>query len=195
VRRALPVSSVDTVANIMSVGSHGCTAGDPVEFRLEPGGALPSPLSLSAVYYALPVVDSDDLLQVSAAPNGSAVALTTTGSAFDLVPSIRPIVRSAIRTVSRWIDQHTPENATPLVADENGLYPDIVRQMAAVLACEWTLAILGQASTQVTTAAERMRTDADLMLKGLPLPDPEQMVTPTDLAASACGTFNEDRIL
>lgn len=193
-RRAIQVDSVDTVANMLSVGSHGCSLGDPVEFRIEPGGTLAAPLSASVVYYALPVVNSDDLLQVSATVGGPAIVLTTTGTTFDLVPSIRPTLHACIRTQSRWIDQRLPENGTPLNPDDNGLYPDIVRQLCAVLSCEMALAVLGQSSTVITAAADRMRVDAALMLAGLPLPDPDVLTIQTDLAQGAGGVGVRGRV-
>jgi hypothetical protein len=187
VRRALEVDSVDTTADVLTIGGHGCSKDDPVEFRIQPGGTLAAPLSASTVYYAKPVTDSDDLLQIAATVGGAAINLTTTGAGFDMVPSIRPTIHACIRSACRWIDQRIPEAATPLNPDENGLYPDIVRQMAAVLSCEMALVVLGQMSTQVSECADRMRADAKLMLAGLPLPDPDVLTIQTDLAQGTGG--------
>jgi hypothetical protein len=169
VRRAMLVASVDTVGHDLEVGGHGCSTDDPLEFRLEPGGALPSPFTAGTIYYAKPVTDSDDLLQVAAAPGGPAIVITTAGTPpFSIVPSVRPIIHGAIQSVSRWIEDRIPAHAVPLSVDTNGNYPPAIRQMCAVLSAEQTLAILGQYSTLLAAQADQMRANAKMMLDGLP---------------------------
>lgn len=190
VRRLVKVEAVDTSSDTITAPGHGLALNDPLEVATLDGGSLAGGLSAATVYFAAPVADSDDLLKVSATKGGGAVDLTSAGSEFYLAPSVRPTVQAGIDAASRWIDARLPAHAAPLEASGDGTFPDVVRQMAAVLAAECTLVVLGLANDKIAAAADRMRADAKLLLAGLPLRD-VKVATHSNL--SAYGSAGSDR--
>ncbi len=98
------IASVSAGANTLELDQHGFAAGNPVLFRAEAGGSLPSPLVEGTTYYAIPVTEST--FSVAATDGGAAIDLTTAGSRI-LVIAPLPVTQ-AIAWASRIIDDMLP---------------------------------------------------------------------------------------
>src|SRR5262249_55247747 len=100
------LQAVDPVADAFRLSGHGLAQDDSLEF-VSSGGTLPGGLSASAVYYAIPLPDSDALFRVAASPGGSPVALSDSGTGVTaIVPNLVAKARAALAFRARWIDQH-----------------------------------------------------------------------------------------
>jgi hypothetical protein len=170
VSRGRFVESVDVSTNTLEVEGHGLDSGTPCQVRSDAGGGLPSPLSASVVYYALPVSGSDSLLQLSATEGGAAIDLTTTGAApFVLFVPLAPMLDDLIEVYSRWLDSLAIGHAVPFSAP----VPAWVRHCVAVRTAAHAARVLGLGTqAEQIFEAERMAiSDAMRLAKGPPLRD------------------------
>jgi hypothetical protein len=135
------VSSASASTEILTLDGHGLTTNDPVTFRAESGGSLPTGLSAGTTYYAIRLTDST--FQVSATVDGSAVNLTTAGSNIFLVRSIP--WATAISWASALVDDMVRGHATPISTP----YPQLVVEVAAELASDWLRTWCGVRSVQL----------------------------------------------
>lgn len=125
-RRRL-VASVDTATNLLTLDGHGMATDDPVLFRAEAGGSLPSPLVAGTTYYAIRVTSST--LRVSDAAGGSALDLTTAGE--NVVAIVEPPWEKWIEAASNELECTLPAHVVPLVAP---LPPIVVSYVAGLVA-------------------------------------------------------------
>lgn len=184
---AREVASVDTTANTLEIAGHGCALNDAIQFRAFPGGTLPSPLSASSVYRAKPVDGSSSLLQVSATVDGAAIDLTTAGSSFGLCVDVDTKIRGHIRKWSQRVQPFIPANAMPVEPDEDGLYPETLRDTVAILAAWSALASLGRKSEALDTLFANETEWLKKTLAGLP-PRDRGLTVSTNLAVGRSPT-------
>ena len=175
-RNGMLVYSVDTTSDAIELGGHGFEDDDPVTFRYEAGGSLPSPLAEGTTYYA--IVASDYRFQVAASAGGAAIDLTTEGESVVVIPP--DPVPAACEWASRIIDDQLPAHAIPLESP----YPEIVVQTAAELAA-WKLAQkTGAATTTLTEMTKEVRARLARWAAGAPIRG-TNAPTSTSQAASA----------
>ena len=170
VSRGRVVGAVDTSANTLELEGHGLEAGTAVQFRADSGGSLPSPLSASGVYYALPVSGSDSLFRLEASVGGGAIDITSGGaSPFMLVVPLGPSLDALLEVYSRWVDSLVIAHTVPFVAP----YPAWVRHCVAVRTAAQAARMLGLGSqAEQIFEAERMAiADAMRLAKGPPTRD------------------------
>lgn len=172
-------TSASAASDAVSLDVHGFELNDQVSFRAEQGGSLPAPLVAGTAYYAIPRTDND--FAVSAAPGGSAIDLTTDGSAV-LVIAPLPFAQ-ACAWASRLIDDMLPAHVVPLVAP----YPEIVVMTAAELA-GWKMAGRGgtrsDALSDIVDAAQKR---IARWAAGAPLRGPVSPVPRANLSVSVAG--------
>lgn len=72
------VNCTAAISDLISVVAHGLVAGSMVQFK---AGTLPSPLTADTVYYVIASGLTADVFKVSTTDGGSAVDITTTGTA------------------------------------------------------------------------------------------------------------------
>ncbi len=155
------VLSVDAAANRVFLGDHGFSLNDPVSFRAEMGGALPSPLVAGVGYFAIPV--TDDLFQVSAAADGPAIDFTTAGAEV-LVISPLPI-DPAIEWGKAVIDQALIAHAVPLEVP----FPPIIVMTNAELAAAKLGYFSGGGSKSLADITAAAMARVEKWAKGVPL--------------------------
>lgn len=146
------VSLVSTSTEVMTLDGHGFDTDDPILFRAEAGGSMPSPLVAGTTYYA--IVVSDSTFSVALTAGGSAVNLTTAGSHV-LVYTPLPIT-DCIQWASDVIDEHLVGNSTPLTVP----YPKIVVAACADLAASRLLQLTGGATVDL---AAKLASTQDLL--------------------------------
>lgn len=156
---AEPPASVSS--NAIELDGHGFALNDPVSFRAEAGGSLPSPLVAGTTYYAIPA--GEGYFQVAATSGGAAIDLTTTGSG---VVVLTPLpIDAAIEFASALIDDMLPSHVVPLTAP----YPPIVVMTCAELAAAKLAARSGSASVSLTAMADAARKRLERWAQGVPL--------------------------
>lgn len=160
--------------DVIHLGEHGFSDGDPVSFRAEAGGSLPAPLARGVEYYAIRV--SDHAFRISDDEGGPPVDLTTDGLGV-LVIAALPRVKH-IRAASALINELAPANCVPF--DEP--YPEVVRSSAAVLAVSTLLAFCGQSSRPFADVVKEVRLQLATWAKGAPIRAPE--TTPSAVLAA-----------
>lgn len=167
------VASVDVTTNRLEVTEHGCELDTPITFRVAGDGALAAPLT-AAVYYARPVDDTDDFLEVAATPGGPAVDLTTQGDPMMLVIRMRPMLDRLLEVFSRWVDSLLIAHTVPLTAP----FPPWVTYTVAVRAAAQAARALGLGTQadKIFDAEEKAIVDALRLAKGSPLRD--ELATP-----------------
>lgn len=181
VSRGRLVGSVDIGANTLELEGHGLEVGAACQLRAADGGALPSPLSASAVYYALPVSGSDSLLQLSATEGGAAIDLTSSGVApILLVVSLRPQLERSIEVYSRWADSLCIDQNVPFESDSIPMWVRhlVAKRVAADMAR--TLG-LGSQAEQIFEAERQAILDGQRLARGGVLRD-ASAASPTNLA-------------
>lgn len=155
------VSSVSATANTLTLDGHGLTTGDPITFRVESGGSMPSPLVAGTTYYAIRVDDSQ--LSVSLTVGGGAVDLTTAGSNLVL---IRPLPwASWITQASDMVEQSLPQHVVPIT----GTVPESVKMYAAVLIAQKALAYVGSNSAVLQPQLEWWAKQTEKWARGQPI--------------------------
>lgn len=166
---ARPIASVDTAANTLELEGHGLATDDPIQFRADAGGSLPSPLAEGATYFAKPYSDGDSRLQVAASEGGSAIDLTTAGANFSLIYAGESgrMIDVAIARASRLVDRHLTAHQVPLALP----YPVELVGAVAEIAAASVLAKLGRANDQIKEIAALAREDLKAIAAGIPLRD------------------------
>lgn len=187
------VSSVDTANDTLEISGHGCRLNDAIRFRPISGGDLPAPLSAATIYYAKPVAGSSALLQVAPAPDGDAIDLTSAGESFGLAFDSSTAIRAHIRKWSTRITPYIPAKAKPLEPDEDGRYPDTVRDLVAVLAAWSRLGQLGRTSKALDALVGEEKEFMKLTLAGLPPRDPGFTTSNSNLAVGRSPTYGNRR--
>lgn len=179
------IDSADTSANTLALDQHGFSLNDPVSFRAEAGGSLPAPLVAGTTYFAKP--SSDDVFQVTATEDGTAIDLSSAGENFIAIAALP--VGSAITWASQVIDDMLPAHVVPLDADA---IPEIVRMTCAELAAGKLAARAGAQSKSLTEIVDAASKRLARWGKGVPIRG--AVVPPSaSLAASATVPFRDRR--
>jgi hypothetical protein len=178
------VSSVDTTTNALMCDVHGFDTDDPIQFRPEAGGSLPTPLVAGTEYYAISVTDSS--FQVASAPAGAAIDFTTAGSRIVVIAPL-PILAS-IAWASRLIDDMLPAHLVPIAEPIH----ELVRMTCAELAAGKLLTRTGSASKSLGEMVDAARKRLERWAKGIPLRG-NDVPPPANLAASAAVPFKDPR--
>ena len=137
------LSAIDPATDTFTLPGMALAKNDPLRWENQ-GGALPTGLSASLVYYALPVADSDSLFQASLAPNGSPVDITDAGTgATSVVVSMGGRILTARAAADGEIDEAIRTgNDTPLAAP----VPPIVEQWSSKLTAATLVVGLGMSN-------------------------------------------------
>lgn len=136
------VSSASASTEILTLDGHGLADDDPVTFRAESGGSLPSPLVAGTTYYAIDVTDST--FQVAASAGGAAVDLTTAGSNTLLI--VQPPWDRWIEEESGLVECSCPSHVVPF-----DTVPPIIRRLTSLLVAARGLAWAGKSTGTVQT--------------------------------------------
>lgn len=132
------VASVDPATDRIELEGHGFEDGDPLQFQIDQGGVLPTPVALLTVYFAKLVdlgsgVKSSGLFQISASSGGAAIDLTTAGSKpFRVFSPLEAIVDAALELFSRRCDRECTMHGVPFAAP----YPAEVVDAVVVLTAQ-----------------------------------------------------------
>lgn len=180
---ARPVASVDVATNRFEVEGHGCAENMPVQFAVDQLGVLPAGLSVSTVYYARPVRDSESWLEVATAPGAPAVNITTAGEgSFKLYIPTGPLLDVLTEVYSRWYDGKAIAHEAPLKAP----YPITATHAVAVRTAAHAARVLGLAAQgeQLFAAEEMLLRDIPALVRGASLRDPAA-TAPANLATVA----------
>lgn len=145
------VADVSVPADIFTLDGHALATDDPVTFRAEAGGSLPSPLVAGTTYYAKVLTDAT--FHVAAAPGGSRIDLTTAGSNIVMVADL-PFVQ-AIESASARVDNKLIAHGVPLDAP----YPPSIIEATAHLAIAALLEDTGGGSRELIDAKRRLGLD------------------------------------
>jgi hypothetical protein len=173
-------ASVSVSANTIAMDQHALALNTAFTFRPDGAGTLPSPLVAGVTYYAIPV--NDDTFSVAAAPNGSAIDLTTTGTGKPLV--VVPVdYQSAIDAGAAVIDDLLPGHLVPLVAP----YSPIIVVTNAELAIGRLMAGTGSGSKNLATMIDEARKRLADWARGRPLHG-ANVPPPANLSATAVAT-------
>jgi hypothetical protein len=131
--------------DILTCDGHGLATDDPITFRAESGGSLPSPLVAGTTYYAIAATDST--FQVASAAGGAALNITTTGSNVLLI--VQP-------PWTRWIEEESaiaecscPSHLVPFTST-----PAIVRRLVSLLVASRALSWGGKSAGTVQAELE-----------------------------------------
>jgi hypothetical protein len=155
------IASVSTSSEVLTLDGHGLATDDPITFRLESGGSMPSPLVVGTTYYAIRVNDSQ--FSVSTAVGGGAVNLSTAGSNLIL---IRPLPWATwITQASDTVEQSLPQHVTPIT----GTIPESVKMFTAVLVAQKALAYAGSSSAVLQPQLEWWASMVSKWSKGQPI--------------------------
>lgn len=182
-QKARFVASVNTTSDRLEIGNHGLALNTPIQFQVKGDAVLPSPLAVGTVYYAKPVADSDSLFEVAAAPNGSAIDLTTAGSgAFAVFTSVNLILEPLLETYSRWFDGKLIGHQVPLTAP----YPAVATHVVAVRTAAHAARMLGLGADaeRLYEAETLLLQDIAALARGVPLRD-ERATPPANAAVFA----------
>lgn len=160
------VSSVSTTAESLTLAGHGLATDDPILFRAESGGSLPSPLAAGTTYYA--IVLTEDTLQVAAAPAGSALNLSSSGSNVILIAPLK--WDEWIAEASAAVEQGMPAHKVPLLNDDDSV-PESVRSYTALLVAQRALAHVGAhtAAAELVAQMPFWSKQVEKWAKGVPL--------------------------
>lgn len=120
-----PAQSVAITAatDIITWDGHALADDDPLTFRAESGGSMPSPLVAGTTYYAIRMTDST--FKVAATAGGSAIDLTTAGS--NVLGIAQPPWTRWIEEESALIEGNCPSHVVPFSET-----PPIVRRMVSL---------------------------------------------------------------
>lgn len=154
-------ASVSATANTIALDVHGFEQDDPVSFRAESGGSLPSPLVEGTTYYVVPV--DANAFSVSATAGGAAVDFTSAG---ENVVVIDPLpIAAAISWGGAMIEDMLPAHVVPLEAP----YPPIIVMTNAELAAGKLAARGGFGSKSLAEIVDQARKRLDRWSKGIPI--------------------------
>lgn len=170
------IGAIAAGSDTLELDGHGFAAGDPITFRVESGGSLPSPLIEATTYFADPTDDCH--FRVAATVGGAAVDLTTSGSR---VLVIAPLpIDSAIKWASGQIDDMVPAAALPMVAP----YPPTVVSACAELAAAKLGGLTGSVTKSLGDTLTAVQKRLEKWEKGKPIRG-EHAPSPAGLAVSA----------
>jgi len=181
------VESVSTVDDALELDAHGFALGTEVQFRAAGGGGLPVPLSHAVKYYASPV--DDWRFQISLAPGGVAVNLTSEGTTFLVLAPVP--VEAAIERASRVIDDMLPSSVVPLIDP----VADIIRMSTAELAAYYLTASNGTQTKSLTEVYDATRRRVERWARHVPVrgenapPTAQRSVIATSTNRSAWSRF------
>lgn len=178
------LASVSADDDTLTLREHGLTDDDPVSFRAEGGGALPTPLTDGTTYYAIAV--SDDVISVTDAPGGEAIDITAAGSRTLLIAPL-PIAK-AITWGAAMIENMLPAHLVPLIEP----YPEIVRMTNAELAVGKLMTRQGASSTSLSEMVAAAQKRLERWGKGVPLRG-ENVPERANLAVSASAATRNSR--
>lgn len=181
VNPARSIASVNTTANSLELDDHGFALDREVQFVVDEGGALPSPLVAGTVYFAIPVSGSESTFKVAATAGGAAIDLTTAGTdSFGVLASLGPEIDREIAQHSEWFSEVVIGTAQPLESP----YPEWVVAVVAKLTAASLVRRLGLSKYQgIVDEATEARNDAIRMGgSGKPL---RTVNRPTNLAVAA----------
>jgi hypothetical protein len=129
--------SASVSTDILTCDGHGLATDDPVTFRADAGGSLPSPLAAGTTYYAIALTDST--FKVASSAGGDALNLTTAGSNVLLI--VQP-------PWTRWIEEESaiaecscPSHLVPFAST-----PAIVRRLVSLLVASRGLSFGGKSA-------------------------------------------------
>ena len=157
------LGSVATATDVITLDGHGLETDDPITFRADAGGELPTGLVEATTYYAIKLTDTT--LSVAAAAAGSAIDLTSEGSNTLLIAPV-PWV-AWIAAASARMESTLPAHAVPLEAP----FPEIVIVYTAGLVAVKALLWSGNAGPPgFTEEMERVRAELKEWRKnGIPI--------------------------
>jgi len=154
---------------------HGFETDDPIIFRAEAGGLLPSPLVAGTTYYAIRV--NDQFFKAASVAAGSAVDLLNDGEAV-VVATPLPF-DDVLEFYSRFVDPFLPAHAVPL----EDPFPVTVTAIVAELTAKKLLLIAGQKSEGMAETELAAKAQLERWAKAIPLRD-ERATAPTNLAVA-----------
>jgi hypothetical protein len=165
---------------------HGLAANDPVTFRAEVGGSLPTGLVEGTVYYA--IVVSTSRIQVAATAGGAAINLTTAGANFVMW---RELPWAAwIYAAARDCDSFLPAHVVPVVEP----YPAVLVTANADLAGVRGLLATGGADIDYGARLDQIGKRLTMWAKALPLRgDARSTQSPVNLAITASAGATDPR--
>jgi hypothetical protein len=178
---ARPIASVDVTGNTLEVGSHGLGQFTPIQFQVDGSGVVAAPLSTSAVFYALPVTDSDSLIRVAASFGGPALDLTDDGSgSWSLYVPGGPMIDRLLETFSRWLDGKCIAHETPFTAP----YPVEATHIVAVRTASHAARVLGlgREGEHLYEAETILLRDIESLVRGMVIRDAAVTTASTNLA-------------
>lgn len=158
---ALLVSRVNTTTETLTVNGHGLADDDPVQFRAEAGGTLPTGIVEGTTYYAIVITDST--FQIATAAGGSAVNLGGTATNL-LMIAPHPWTRW-IEEESATLDCSLPEHVVPLTET-----PAIVRKYVGAMVAKRACIRSGKSSAALDgELRDFIRPELALWRKGIPI--------------------------
>ncbi len=142
------IVTVDAASDTVLLSAHGLSLNDELRFSLEgdpilggPATSLPSPLSATTLYYAIPV--GGDMFQVSTSANGAPVNITSTGvGVVAILVSPVPVIRRLCAHWSAVVDGAAVAHSPPF-AQVDGKYPEEIVGVVARCAARGAIPVLG----------------------------------------------------
>lgn len=174
------LAQVDASLDAFILDAHGFSADDPVSFRADAGGTLPTPIVAHTTYYAIALAPG--LFQVAAAAGGSAL---TIGAGNNVIAIAELPVTQVIEWASRIVDDMLPSHIVPFAA---GNVPDIVRMTVAELAAGKLLHRSGSASATIMAMVDDAQKRLARWAKGVPL---RGVGNPSNLSVAAVATATD----
>lgn len=151
----------NVTTNALPLDQHGLSLNDQITLRAEGGASLPAPLVAGTTYYAIPI--NDGAFSVAAAPDGSAIDLTTPGARILVIVPIP--YAAAIAAAEALINDMLPAHLVPLQPPYN---PTIVLTCAE-LAIGKLLQGTGSASKSLGDMVDAARKRLERWSAGIPL--------------------------
>lgn len=154
-------ASVSAATDSFVLGEHGFSTDDPVTFRAEADGNLPSPLVEGVIYYA--VVSFSDTFSVAASVGGAPIDLTTDGMNVIVIAPLP--IQAAIQWASSIIEDMVPAHLVPFEAPIH----DLVRATCAELAAGKLLTIIGAGNKSLSEMIDAAHKRLARWARGVPL--------------------------
>lgn len=142
------IVTVDATSNAITLAAHGLSLDDELRFSLEgdpilggPATSLPSPLSATTLYYAIPV--GGDMFKVSTSAGGAAVDITSAGvGVVAILVSPVPVLRRLCAHWSAVVDGAAVGHNPPFERVD-GAYHDEIVGVVARCAARSAIPVLG----------------------------------------------------
>lgn len=146
------VEAVDATGDTLTMPGHGLATDDVVEFALGYQATAPGGLAVGTVYYAKPIADSDDLIQLAASKGGAAIDITSTGSGIlTLRKQLGAIIDDVLLAVSGDVDEALVNYGSPLTT-----WPPSVTNVVCALAAEELAIVQGLLRPDYDKSADRL---------------------------------------